>query len=118
MFWTHGIGRIVRIGAWLAFAACFAFANFLSLTYGEPCPGQENHMSVMICGPRTIGRIGNINTVVGIAFLCLALYATSASRAERRRRKAQEERAAQATDVEPGKLRVKVRKTVNGPHTK
>ncbi len=113
MFWNRGFGRVVRIGAWLAFGACLVFGSVLSELYGHPCPGQESGFGknlVMVCGPAAIGRIGNTNTLVGLGFLALALFATAARRAERRRLDLAREREAQSQETHPGRIRIRIRR--------
>ena len=110
MSWNQGLGRIVRIGAWAGFAACFVFGTALSWLYGQPCPGQLPAEGVdtrlMVCATNDVAQIGNINTLSGLVLLTIALFATGASRAERRREAAHRLRQLQAQERHPGPVRV------------
>lgn len=85
MFWSRGPGRIVRIAAWSLFGGCFAFGTALIWLFGQPCGDSGNGQLPLSCGSPEIAMIGNCNTLAGLCFLLIAIFATGARNTERRK---------------------------------
>lgn len=113
MFWSKGLGRILRIGTWLAFGACLAFRLALSWLYSRPCPTSTTTSSgqrLLFCNTEQMAATLNAISATGIAFLGLALLCHSAHRAETRRANAIRLRQVRASERHRGLLRIRTMK--------